>query len=451
MPPPVALPALNALTFGYFVAGLSARLGSTFWTDAEQRLYLQEAFRTFNSAAAYFRERGDFKTIAATPFYDLATELPSLLGYTVTDRDLVTLIEYHLLEPPTPAAWTGTSMFDLAEITAALERRRNQFLLETGMVLKWYATNVMPPASGRIALQDSVIDVRRAAWKDADGAYSTLWRDDERNFNSYLPGWNTNPDTPQAYSLMTAPARVMQLAPIPADKGSLDLLVVAAGASLDPSAGVTLGVPDDFAWVLKWGALADLLGQDGPARDPGRSAYCERRWREGVALARLCTTVLQAEVDGQTVPICSVFDFDSGNAGWMNSSGTPSVLGLCAKDMIALADVPDGVHSVTMDVIRKAPVYTADNDPVTLGREEADAIIDYAQHLALFKCGGAEFEATLPHYDRLIRICAAFNEKLNADSANFKSLADTALRETKQRSRRESDLKLEPVVYENLQ
>ena len=84
-------------------------------------------------------------------------------------------MEYHLLEPPTPTAWTGTAMFTLDQFTEALERRRNQFLVETGAVLTEYKPVVTATGDGRVQLQDSILDFRRAAWIDSSGAYSTLF------------------------------------------------------------------------------------------------------------------------------------------------------------------------------------------------------------------------------------------------------------------------------------
>ncbi len=383
------LPSPSPITRASLRARLTSALGvsasaAAFWSPDELNLYLAEALRTWNAAAAFWRARGVFQTAANTPFYDLSVQVPLLLANTLTDQDSITAMEYSLLEPPTPTAWTGTSMFSLEDLTRALQRRRDQFLGETGIVLSQYAPSAPPTPVGRVALDDAYLDVRRAAWKTLAGAYNVLWREDEANFNAYMPGWNVNPDAPLAYSMIATPTWQMQLAPIPADKGTLDLLAVLAGEELDPATGVLLGVPDDFEWVVKFGALADLLSFDGPARDPFRAQYCEARWKEGVQLARIWSTVIHAEIQGQTVPVVSVFDLDADGAGWMNTTGQPSMVGMAGANILAAATMPNGVYSVTVDVVRKAIVPTVDAAPIELSYDIADVILGYAEHLAAF-------------------------------------------------------------------
>ena len=58
-----------------------------------------------------------------------------LRSYNVTDLQLLTEIEYQLIEPPSGATWTGSEMFTVQDILTALQRRRDQFLNETGTSL----------------------------------------------------------------------------------------------------------------------------------------------------------------------------------------------------------------------------------------------------------------------------------------------------------------------------
>lgn len=409
-------------------------------------LYIQEALRTWNAAAQFYRDRGTFETTAGTAIYDLTVKLPQLFAPTLRDHDLIRLVQYHLLEPPTPMAWTGTEQFSLTDVTQAIQRRRDQFLVETGIVLTHYEQVCLPTADGRMALPGSVIDVRRAAWLDAAGKYGHLSRTDERALDAYFPGWSGTPGPPQAYTTI-ATRNQIQLAPRPAAAGTLDVLAVTTGSALDPSMGILLGIPDDFAWVVKWGALADLLGHDGPARDAARSAYCESRWKEGIQLARLSASIIHADIEGAPAAVCSIADLDSDRPGWMNSSDAPSVVAVAGLNLVALADVPDDAYSLRVDAVVKAPVPTLDSHEVPIGREYADAILAYAQHLAEFKVGGAEFEATMPHYERLMRMAAVHNDRLRAQADQFAILSGTALREPKQRPRRRSDTKLEAIEY----
>src|SRR6266516_6459025 len=102
-----------------------------------------------------------FATAVLTAFYSLQTQLSGLLGYTVTDRPLISDLLDHLMEPPITdcAIYPGTEMFTLDDLTRAVERRRDQFLAETGVVLTRQDVPITP--ASRVSLPDIVIDVRR--------------------------------------------------------------------------------------------------------------------------------------------------------------------------------------------------------------------------------------------------------------------------------------------------
>src|ERR1051326_7040412 len=264
-----------AATFGSLVLALSKRLFDQvagypyqFWSQQELRVYLTEALRTWQAATAWFRARDTFTTTPNTLWYDLTVSLANgSLAQTVRDSDLVASIQYRLLEP-IGIPWTGTDQFSLADVLGALQRRRDQFLSDTGVFL----THSTPAGgAGRIMLSDLTIDVRRLAWKDsASGQFTYLSREDESTLNAFRVGWSQTPGDPQEYSSSVTPPFVIQIAPPPSASGTLDLLSVDSGSTFDGS-GVLVGVPDDFAGYVAWGALADLLHPDLYARDAQRS------------------------------------------------------------------------------------------------------------------------------------------------------------------------------------
>src|SRR5262245_20496202 len=333
--------------------------GKVFWKSQELCLYINEAFRTFGHLSSFWRNRGTFPTVANTAFYDLPTQLPTLLGYTVTDRSLIEIMQYHLLEAATSqSVWNGTDMFNMAEVAAAIQRRRDQFLADTGVVLTNFLLNIVPPPSGRVTLPDSVIDVRRAAWLGSAPLdyYTHMWRDDEFALTAGDPTWSISPGTPNAYSVMAPPPIRMQLSPAPQDSGLLDMVTVNAGNALTPATIESLlGIPDNTAWIVKWGALADLLGRDGQGRDPVRAAYCEMRYRQGVELTRLLPVIVHAELNGVPSIPGSLASHDMGSPNWQNITGAPEEILVAGNNLIALANVPDDVYSVTLDVVASRP------------------------------------------------------------------------------------------------
>jgi hypothetical protein len=412
------------------------------WTDDELKRYVCESLRVWQAFAAYTRERTVFATVAGTSWYDLPTVLPAgILDYNVTDAELVYLMEYHLIEPPA-IPWTGTAMFSLADLTQALERRRNQFLADSGMVVTRAVAPIAPPPDGRMPLVDTVIDVRRVGWKDAAGLTTPLWRTDEWAANSLQPGWAASPGRPRGYSVLAPPPLTLQLIPPPNDVGSIDLLGVHAGVALDPTVGVLLGIPDNFAWVVKWGALAELLAIEGEAKDKSRMVYCEQRYQDGVELARVSPSVAQVTVGDVGVIGQAIADWDAFNPNWQNVAGTVRDIGFASYNLLGVSRVPDDVYGISLDVIRNAILPVNDADKVQIGREIITPILDYAQHLAMFKEGGQEFIATGPLYENFIREAAIYNEKLRACSFYVRAIQQQTLRQAKLVPRRSSDAQI---------
>ncbi len=412
----------------------------------EIAMYLQEAFYTFQSLSGYWRQRDVFNTVAGTAFYPLETNLPALLSFNLTDRQMIAEIQYHLLEPADPTTWTGTTMYTLDDLTNSLQRRRNQFLSETGTVLTHTSQVVVPTPIGREPLADTFIDVRRVAWKAALPKTDVipLWRNDEWAYNAYQPGWSVNPDTPVSYSQIGTPPLQLQLSPVPIDAGEIDILSVQTGADFNPSLNATLlGIPDNLAWVLKWGTLADLFSKDGEARDNGRAAYCEHRWQEGCELARQFVTVVQAEINGLPVFVQSLADLDAFFPSWGVGTGSPTNVSMAGLNILGLARIPDaGPYSVTLDVVRNAPVPVLDTDLIQVGREVLDAILGEAQHIAMLKQGGVEFQNTVPLHSNFVRQAAIYNDKLKAQSIYLNAIEGQSTKEGKEVPRRESDTSL---------
>lgn len=375
------------------------------WTQAECAVYLREALRTWGAWTAHWREGATFPTVMFEPFYDLPTVLPTLRGQTVSNYDLAREIQYHLIEPPTPSVWTGTDQFTLDQIYTALTRRRDQFLQATGAVLTRTQTPYAGlPASGRIDLDESVLTVRRAAWRpDATQFIRPLIRTDEWGADHYSPAWTAQPGPPGAYSTSITPPLVLQLFPPPSGDGVLDLVSVSRGTLLDASAEVSAGVPNDWSWVVKWGALADLMQGDGLALDPQRAQYCESRWAQGVEMASKASVVLSARVNGIPVRTVPLTDADSYSPTWQLLGNVPKALVLAGQTLVGTWPPPGatgGPWTVDVEVVRNAPVPVLGTDVLQVGADLYDTILDLAQHLALFKEGPGQVELSMALLNR---------------------------------------------------
>lgn len=405
------------------------------WTVAEKNLIIAEAVRTWNSGAFYHRARGSISTTIGQPFYDLPSLLDDgsgnkILSTTATAQDLCTSIEYSLIEPITAdftLPWTGTEQFSFADISSAIEKRRNQFLMETGQVITIPALVPVTSGNGRVSLDDSFIDIRRVAWKSVDNTFTNLWRVDEYTLNRRLVGWNRNSGTPQSYSIVVSPETAIQLAPIPVDSGNLYLLVVKSGTTVDFAANSILGVFEDFVPYVRFGALADLLNRDGPAKDELRATYCEQRFKEGIELAKIMATSLQVLVNDEDVPVQSLDRLDIARPNWQHTSADAGVSGVelvaqAGPGLIAMYKVPSIVYTFTVDVVRNAIVPTVDTDRIQVGDEYLGALLGYCQHLALFKDGGLEFDSTMPLYKSFFMAMVEYNNELKESAENFEIL-----------------------------
>lgn len=429
------------ISWGNLKTQLSSRLGDSsrvFWIADEIEVILTEALRTFGILSGFWRERGTFNTVSGTAFYDLPTNLGSLLGYSVTDRNIIKSLQYSLLESASSqSSWGGTEMFTYDDIVRAIERRTSQFLQDTGIIVTRSTMNVPPPPIGRVDLSDNIIDVRRLVWIDSYGRYYPLWREDEFAMTAYDVNWSVNPGTPICYSVMAVQPVQIQLGPIPIASATAELLTVNAQATLDPGTTATiLTLPDDLTWIIKWGALADLLGIDGAARDMSRAKFCEQRYQQGVQLTRMLGCILQTQINGVSVQPNTVFDLDAADPNWQNKSGTPKDVGIAGWNQICTSPVPNGVYSITIDVIRKTPIPANDNAFVEVGREQLDMILDYAEHLALFKVGGAEFAATGRQAENFLLQSISYNQRLGAAARYVITPKEFSQKEKQSRPRR---------------
>lgn len=399
---------------------LAARLGDTSmvqWLSAELDLYIGDTLGKWGLLTGYWRDRATFPTAASTAFYDLPAQatLATQLAYTRTDRAEIGIMQYMLREPYDPIDGTGMSdQFTFSAMVTALERARNTYLADTLSVLT-ESTIIAAADESQLALPDTLINLRRLVWLSQDGAYSNLHLSDETEAVSYNTLYASDLDTPSYYSRVASSPLDVRLIPRPIATGSVKLIAAHTGAALDPATPVVLGVPNDITWAIRSLALADLLGRDGPAYDPSRAAFCISEYQLGVQLAVSSSVLLAAEINGVATLPCGVAELDYGYAAphWQSSTGAPTDLAVIG-DLVALRPVPDGVYSITVDVIAKATRPSLDGEQIQVGREDLDAILDGCEALALFKLGGAATDDSTRLMRQMFTAAQRYNARLSA-------------------------------------
>ena len=445
----------GCLAFGDFILALAARLKDptyVHWTQAELQRYIIEALRTYQACSQSLRNRGVFLTSTSEPFYDLPTVLPSLRGYNVNDTDLILDLEYALMEPPSTSTWLGTVQFTMADLVAAIQRRRDLFLRETGAVLTREVRSVTPPMTGRLTFPNDVITIRRAAWISAANVVIPLQRDDEWGMNQYLPTWpslSVDPAQtwPTAFSIGVTPPLTVQVAPPITNPGSLDLLSVLLGATLGVSlpTSTLLGMPDDWTWVVKFGALSDLLSLQGVAFDPDRAAYCEARWQHGIKLATAATVVLAAQINGGVVPITSLSESDKYDPTWQTTLGTPKRVLIDAQNLVGLSPPPSGNATVVqLDLVVNFPIPVNLADCVDVDKSIMEIVIDYAEALAMFKEGPGLVQQSMALIDKFLRACGVTIELDTASVPTRAALFQQTVQDQRIVSRRSPPESQEP-------
>jgi hypothetical protein len=130
------------------------------------------------------------------------------------------------------------------------------------------------------------------------------------------------------------------------------------------------------------------------------------------------TSSMRVLFNGLPLAQTSLHDLDMGRPYWESEhteSGddVPTTVQMWAPagfNMFAIwpADHQNS-NSLLVDGIAITPILTADADKVNIGKEELTTLLDYMQHLATFKEGGAEFEASMELYKNFLKGCAERN------------------------------------------
>lgn len=401
-----------------------------FWTADELDGLLVEAIRTWQALTGTFKQRATFQIspgggIDGSAFYDLRNIPSGILGFTFTDAELIQMVLACLLEPPLTDTWVGTGQYSWAQITYALQNRINRWLEDTGAnVTRNIQFAGTGPSASRIFIPEAVLDVRRAAWLDIGGTYTTLWRDDEYAMQAFLFSGSLAPaDPPQVWGKFVVPPVGIDLYPPPLNPGQLETLVVTSGPQIGTTPAqvvdtpTVLDIPEDFVWGIVFGALSDLFSADGPARDPDRAVYAEQRYQESAELYRLNPTLLMTQINGVPIWSGSVFEMDAFLASWQASAGVPQFAGMAGRNLVAFGPSPNNIYSVSMDVVGNIPLPVFDTDYIQVDRGALNPLIDYAFHLASYKMQGPEFHATDKLRQNFYQAAALENSRLTR--ANF--------------------------------
>lgn len=404
----------SSVRFDAVVDATAARLydiGKIQWTDAELSSLVIESLRTWNALSQFWREEFTFTLEADKWWYDLRAVAGSLIPYTVTQYDIISKIKRHLLEPPAPDVWGGSTQFSLSDVLGACRRRQDETLGTTACTIVRSLVNA--PLVNRCFLPGTTIDIRRVAWlsateeftgrilKQSDAFATRAWNPTSAQQQGRPGKWMQNTEPPPSFDVDLAPPGV----------GNYDVLTTQSGPTWVQGIDSTLTMPDDWSWVFTFGALGDLFSRDGLAQDPLRAAYCRARYQDGLAAMRLMPVALDLRFNDKRVSLGAVTGGDKYYPTWQTqAAGSPKSF-YEFMNYLAVGPKPDSdtAYGVAVTVCKNMPV---DEAYVQVPADDIDTIIDYAYHLAMLKQGGQEFAQSIPMYQNLQRKAAQYNGKL---------------------------------------
>ena len=425
--------AYSYITLAQARGELLTRLNSTgadFWTVPELNAYISESLQFWNCLTQWFIQdyvvtwtlggggfgqggfgNGGFGGIAAG--WATANSPGSPREQTYTEADLYSIVLYHLLEPQlSGTTWTGTAQFDLASLQASTQNVLNEIMQKTACNMGVSTSLSIPTNSNRVTLPDTILDVRRVRYVGSDGTNATLTRGDSLSFMRFSPGYRQTSGTPARWDVLGSPPLTLTFDKNANQPNTLELLTVNAANTLDPAHPQLLLVPNDWLWVLKYGVLADMLSNAPEASDPDRFYYCQKRYEQGLQLMMQMPWILNAFVNEVPVDTPPVIGKDRYSYEWQSKPTTWPGVVVGGIDLFSLAPIPTATTGVRLTVVGNAPQPTSDGDFIQASRDVVDVLLDYAQHVAVWKCGGYDLTKTVPLLQNLVQYAQETNSRL---------------------------------------
>jgi len=202
------------------------------------------------------------------------------------DQDLLTELQYALLEPPDGGQSWPSEVWTREEVLGEVNSSIWTWLRDTQGIVVRVELPVLAVSNGLVTLPTDWLATAHAVWRAADGTRTPLGPADRFEADHGVPTWQTAPATPLAWNDYEGETLTCQLIPAPDADGVLELLYVQRPADL-LGAGATIPIPDEFLDAVKYGALATLLRKIGRLADPERASYGERRVQLTVVVSEI--------------------------------------------------------------------------------------------------------------------------------------------------------------------
>lgn len=391
------------------------------WASAELDLYLDDALRLWNALTCQNLKWTSLTLSTSIGiWYDFNILAASPRRSTLTDANLYTRLQYMLLEPPASNAVIQSGQFTASDLVNAVQKKRDEFLLRTGAT-KTVETIAVTPNVPTLSLPEAVLQAVRGYWLQAPlynkypsnytGSDAPLMRSDEMANVGYQADQLLNPDTPRTFAAGTEPPLTVDLTPPPSIAGSIEFLCIENQGTLSASTPTTIYLPDDLTPGLAWGALGDLLDSTPEKMDATRAKIARQRFEQYVELCSVYPFIISTRVNNLPLMIDSVESLDSYNPTWRVNQNTPVILPTSGQNLLAVPSPSD--MTITLYVLASADL----SDPVQLGKDALDSVLDLAEAHARFKEGASEAADSLTLVKGAYDNAAKVNSRVRALSS----------------------------------
>ena len=215
--------------------------------------------------------------------------------------------------------------------------------------------------------------------------------------------------TPNSWSVSSEPPLSFLVDNAPNVPGCYEIIALQSGPTFTPPTASLLGVPDDWAWVPMYGALADVLSKEAEATDKQRATYCLQRYTDGLEIMKNSNWLVKASANSAPVDTPSLQEMDDYAFGWEQSKNNIPTIVQAGVDLVS--PVP-GSGSIILTVVQNAPLLDSTGTYVQVSRDEWEAVLDYAHHVAMFKQAGTEFAETYDLLKNFFTSAESVNKRL---------------------------------------
>jgi hypothetical protein len=410
-------------TFGSMVTALSVRLNDPtfqFWSQAELEQRIQDALRLWNILTAQNTQWYPLaisSTNPTGPWYDLQAISGSPRLCTLEDTDVYSRIQYHLLEEQLSNAGVLTSQFSTPAMVSSVQGKRDEFLFRTSCT-RTVETLVVTPSNALLPLPQSVIQVERAYWLPLfPGTPYPLYRTDQFSRAGFYPLLSQTQADPLVQATGVEPPLTMELTPTPGNPGSVEAVCIESQAALVSTVPTVLYIPGDFVPGLAWGAVSDMLDFNMEGQDQDRADYARQRFEQYCELLSIYPFIMGAKVASTDTQTESVEALDAYMPGWRSPVENIPIVAFAGQNLVCFPSTTN--QQIVLLINASAALPTLLTDPVQVGFEIVDAILDCAQHEAMFKQGMYEIETSKGMFQNFLQMAAKRNSKLAA-LATFK-------------------------------